>query len=125
MTLNSVVLPAPFGPIRAAMEPSATPKVAPSTARMPPKRLTTPSISSKGLPLGVAVSVAKDHLLALAEHALRPVGHQSDQQQPRYRQAQRGDPGLGERRVGGGGETAAFDHGAEEDCPHRPPPVVC
>src|SRR5438105_8642714 len=34
---KSVVLPAPLGPIRPAIEPSATSRLAPSTARRPPK----------------------------------------------------------------------------------------
>ena len=42
ITLKSVVLPAPFGPIRAVTEFSSTSNVAPSTARMPPKCLHEP-----------------------------------------------------------------------------------
>ena len=38
-----VVLPAPFGPMRPTISPSRTVRVASSTARMPPKRFTTPS----------------------------------------------------------------------------------
>src|SRR5918996_4883777 len=85
MTLKSVVLPAPLGPIRAVIEPAPTPKVAPSTARMPPKRLTTPSTSSSA-PL--CDSVAKHHLLALAEQPLRPERHQQDQHRSDDREAQ-------------------------------------
>ena len=36
--LKAVVLPAPLGPIRAVIEPRRTAKLAPSTARRPPKR---------------------------------------------------------------------------------------
>jgi len=46
--LNSVVLPEPFGPINAVIEPSATVRSAPSTAVRPPKRLVTPRTSSSG-----------------------------------------------------------------------------
>jgi len=39
--LNSVVLPAPFGPITAKISPSPTAKLTPSTAVSPRKRLVT------------------------------------------------------------------------------------
>lgn len=39
MQLNAVVFPAPFGPIRAVIDPFSTVKVTPSTALMPPKCL--------------------------------------------------------------------------------------
>ena len=41
MTLNSVVLPAPFGPISACNRRSASARLAPATAAKPPKRLLT------------------------------------------------------------------------------------
>src|ERR1700704_687552 len=41
MQLKSVVLPAPFGPIRPTMRPGATSKETPSRATMPPKRTAT------------------------------------------------------------------------------------
>ncbi len=46
--LNSVVLPAPFGPIRPQMSPRRTSKLTPSSATMPPKRTVTPRTLSKG-----------------------------------------------------------------------------
>src|SRR5918992_4202620 len=92
-----MVLPAPFGPIRAVIEPSATSSVAPSTARIPPKRLTTSRASKIGPPLlracavdpAAGPSVTKHHLLALAEHPLWPEGHQQDQNQADDREAKR------------------------------------
>jgi hypothetical protein len=42
MTLNSVVLPAPFGPMRPVIEPSPTDSVHPASAATPPKRLVMP-----------------------------------------------------------------------------------
>src|SRR4249919_1496821 len=42
MTLNSVVLPAPFGPRIARRSPWTTSRSTPSTARSPPKRRPTP-----------------------------------------------------------------------------------
>src|SRR5512139_3291397 len=43
MQLKSVVLPAPFGPIRPTMRPASTSKETLSSATMPPKRTPTPS----------------------------------------------------------------------------------
>ena len=43
MQLNSVVLPAPFGPIRPQIAPGATLNVTSSRAVTPPKRIETPS----------------------------------------------------------------------------------
>src|SRR5260370_10906629 len=47
MVLNSVVLPAPLGPIRPTMVPSGTVKETESSATMPPKRTLTSRTSSK------------------------------------------------------------------------------
>src|ERR1700722_5543329 len=48
MIPNKVVLPAPFGPIRAVMRPDWTPSETLSTASNPPKRLLMPSTRSSG-----------------------------------------------------------------------------
>ena len=45
MTLNSVVLPAPLGPMRATICPVRTAMVTSFTARRPPKSTDTPWIS--------------------------------------------------------------------------------
>src|SRR5919198_702099 len=88
MTLNKVVLPAPLGPIRAVIVPALTPRLAPSTARIPPNRFTTSRTSSSGRPfpfppVGAAttglVSLSKDHLLPFAEQPLRTKRHQEDE----------------------------------------------
>src|ERR1700748_3615953 len=55
--LNSVVLPAPFGPITAKIEPCGTEKLTPATARSPWKFFVTPSTSR---------SAAMSHLRRLA-----------------------------------------------------------
>ncbi len=47
--LNSVVLPAPFGPMTAKIVPGATLKLTLSTASRPRKRLLSPSISSSAV----------------------------------------------------------------------------
>src|SRR5687767_656094 len=48
MTLNIVVLPAPFGPRRPVMRPASAAIVALSTASSPPKRTLTSSTRSTG-----------------------------------------------------------------------------
>src|SRR2546422_10970948 len=60
ITLKSVVLPAPFGPMRPVIEPSPTESVQPPSASTPPKRLvmlvTLRSSAVAGSP------VARDHI---------------------------------------------------------------
>src|SRR5512144_2201561 len=48
MQLKTVVLPAPFGPIKAVMVPFATSKDRSSTATRPPKRMERCSTRSRG-----------------------------------------------------------------------------
>src|SRR5918994_6277079 len=49
MTLNAVVLPAPFGPIRPEIWPSSTENDTPSSATIPPKRRVTSRTSSRAI----------------------------------------------------------------------------
>src|SRR5437899_2054569 len=49
ITLKSVVLPAPFGPMRPVIEPSRTESVHPASASTPPKRLVIPVTESSGV----------------------------------------------------------------------------
>ena len=49
MRLKAVVLPEPFGPISAVIDPSGTTKEQPSMARTPPKCFSRPFTSSNGL----------------------------------------------------------------------------
>ena len=49
-TLNSVVLPAPFGPMMPRISPSATEKLTSLTARSPPKARDSPSTWRSGAP---------------------------------------------------------------------------
>src|SRR3954465_13097825 len=68
MTLKSVVLPAPFGPIRPVIVPGSTEKLAPLTAVTPPKRTVTSSTSSSGRPFVAVSGCATDgHLLPHAD----------------------------------------------------------
>src|ERR671914_1929747 len=86
MTLNSVVLPAPLGPISDVIDARRTAKPAPSTAWMPPNHFRTSSSSRIG-----PSSVTEHHLPAVAEHALRPERHQQDQQHADQDEPQCGD----------------------------------
>src|SRR6185437_7535318 len=54
MRLNSVDLPAPFGPMTAAICPAATARSTSATARKPAKDLLSPCTSSTGAPPGPA-----------------------------------------------------------------------
>src|SRR5580704_15161306 len=76
---NKVVLPAPFGPIRAVMRPHSTLSETLSTASNPPKRLLTPSTRSSGSAMGL----------------LRPQRFQSSEALPRLEQ-QSGNAARGE-----------------------------
>src|SRR5438128_6819231 len=49
ITLKSVVLPAPFGPMRPVIEPSRTESVHPASASTPPKRLVIPVTEGSGI----------------------------------------------------------------------------
>src|SRR5262249_4821493 len=57
--LNSVDLPAPFGPMTAAISPSATARSTSETARKPPNDLDRPLTSSTGRPLPLAAEPGK------------------------------------------------------------------
>src|SRR5690349_25059666 len=84
--LNSVVLPAPFGPMSAVIEPRLTSKPALSTACRPPKRFRTPSTTRIGL-WGSGVEI---ELLLLAEQPLWTERHE--------RHDQEADDDVSERR---------------------------
>jgi len=49
MTLNAVVLPAPFGPMSPEICPSSTSNETPSSATMPPKRRVTSRTSRRAI----------------------------------------------------------------------------
>src|SRR4051795_9945071 len=62
MTLNAVVLPAPFGPMRPAISPSSTVSDSSSSARMPPKRRLTLSTSSSATVASFSQMVENRHV---------------------------------------------------------------
>src|ERR687888_1614858 len=111
---NSVVLPAPLGPISAVTEPRRTSSVAPCTARIPPNRLSTPlttrmrstsSPSAFAAAAGAsaaparATSLTQHHLLALAEDALRAERHEQDEREAHDDEPQGRDLVAREREV--------------------------
>src|SRR5262245_52888358 len=51
-SLNSVLLPAPLGPMRQRSSRSASVKSTPRTASTPPKRIDSPTVSSTALLMG-------------------------------------------------------------------------
>jgi hypothetical protein len=70
--LKSVVLPAPFGPMRPVIEPSPTESVQPASASTPPKRLVMPvavrSSAVTGSPVGSAFGTASPLGLRVAAY---------------------------------------------------------
>src|SRR3954469_18234075 len=62
MTLNAVVLPAPFGPMRPAISASSTVSDSSSSARMPPKRRLTLSTSSSATVASFSQMVENRHV---------------------------------------------------------------
>src|SRR3982074_865339 len=73
MTLNSVVLPAPFGPMRATTSPASTVKETRSSATTPPKRTLSSRISSSAISAQVYCELGRlaNPLLARACPAAR------------------------------------------------------
>src|ERR1700680_3492489 len=79
MTLTSVVLPAPLGPMRPWIAPFSTSSDTPSTARTPPKwRWTLSRRRSTGLRSGPP-AWPDDGQTAAADDALRPEDDHRDQ----------------------------------------------
>src|SRR5574341_2049916 len=146
MMLNSVVLPAPFGPMRAVTDPRSTSRDAPSTARTPPNRRETPPtarMASPPLPAArpsarsAATSsvvpalpscalrscalpscVAKRHLHATADQPLRPERGHQDEGDADGQVAQRGDLVVGQRQPD---EAGAFEQDPQQRRAERHP----
>jgi hypothetical protein len=59
MKLNSVVLPAPFGPIKATTSPALTAIDTSETARKPPNDFDSAIVCRIGLGLGISVVTAR------------------------------------------------------------------
>src|SRR2546423_12530877 len=96
MTLNSVVLPAPFGPMRATTSPASTVKETRSSATTPPKRTLSSRISSSAISAQVYCELgrlANPLLLRAGLAARRPrpegLGEVAPIQARRHREAAR------------------------------------
>src|SRR6266850_2518497 len=83
MTLNSVVLPAPLGPIRATTSPASTVKETRSSATTPPKRTLSSRISSSAISAQVYCELAR-----LANTLLAQAGLAARRARPEFRGAQ-------------------------------------
>src|SRR6056297_3524769 len=138
--LNSVVLPAPLGPINPVISPRGISRCSTSTAVRPPKARRTPLMLSIGSGLGTPGSAATPasgsvpevpgsgdielQLLLVAEDALRSEDHQRHEQDPDEGQRDGAD-GLGAEevrqhvRVGEASQAAleAADQEPEDDRP--------
>src|SRR6266850_101708 len=82
MTLNSVVLPAPLGPIRATTSPASTVKETRSSATTPPKRTLSSRISSSAISAQVYCELAR-----LANTLLAQAGLAARRARPQFRGA--------------------------------------
>src|SRR5712691_10792099 len=82
MTLKSVVLPAPLGPIRATTSPASTVKETRSSATTPPKRTLSSRISSSAISAQVYCELAR-----LANTLLAQAGLAARRARPEFRGA--------------------------------------
>src|SRR4051794_17036795 len=76
ITLNSVVLPAPLGPITPTTSPGPTVSETPSSAVRPPKRTVTPSTSSELIP-GRFLEAACALIVGIRQSSPRPLVRRS------------------------------------------------
>ena len=81
ITLKTVVLPAPLGPISATSSPGSTPRSRPDSAVSPPKRTLSASSSRRSTARSRPARQPRQIELAVAEQTLRPQQHARDQQQ--------------------------------------------
>src|SRR3954447_7392012 len=110
MTLNSVVLPAPFGPMRPVIEPGSADSDASLTAVMPPKRTVTPVTSSKAMAGHLGLG---DRLVLNRSRGRRPADQEL--QSARHRPPGRGEPQPAEQDVHQPVGVAAEQDRAEAD----------
>src|SRR5215475_3789571 len=134
--LNSVVLPAPLGPMSAVIAPRWTSSLPISTARSPPKALTMPSATSMASGLaapgcgaasassdsvGCGSSLTDKHLPTIAKHALWTVDHQEHKHEPDKREpdcadlCRDDDGGRDEASVDGLTQEAVREHQNEPE----------
>src|SRR5664280_315064 len=112
MTLNSVVLPAPFGPMSPVTVPASTVRLASLSAATPPKRTATPSTVRTWVPVAVGAGVVS----ACGTETLTPCRRPAEggQRAVRIRQSGGGlDPG--ELEVDGIDAQDAVGRPADQD----------
>src|SRR5262249_2648166 len=115
---NSVVFPAPFGPMSPTISPGATSKLAPATAWRPPKRLRTSTTSSRATSAARGPPARPQAL----EIRVRPLGkeqHHPDQECAVDHEMEPGPAGPGEVDPGDLGERRQ-DQRPEERPEQRP-----
>src|SRR5215468_1214238 len=124
MTLKSVVLPAPLGPMMPTISPGATPRETSRTAVNPPKRLVTASSSSIAAPGAEALAEPTDQALGDEAHdddEEAAVDDEIDAHQPAPHVAEGGAEARLERRdedrshEGAHGRPDAADDGVESE----------
>src|SRR6266853_3117429 len=132
MTLTSVVLPAPLGPIKPWIEPCSTSSDTPSTARTPPKcRWTLSRRRSTDIPARPPPG-PDDREAAAADDALRPENDYRDQEDPGddvdVRLGLLEDPGQARHHQGADHRShevsAPAQHGEREDLHCSRDPVL-
>src|SRR5262245_65622170 len=97
----------------AVMEPGATLNVAPATAGRPPNALrTSRTVRIGGGPVPASGTVRDLQLLAPAEEALRPEGHQQHEHEAHDDEAKRRHLLRGERPLD---QARALEQGPEDD----------
>src|SRR5579884_4542985 len=117
--LKRVVLPAPFGPMSAVMDPCSTARLARSTARTPPNARRRSRTSRIGAGPGAPGRLATEHhLLALAPQPLGAPYHDGDQDQSYDEHLDRRDLVGGERQPD---ETRRLQHAPQQHGAQRHP----
>src|SRR5271157_850300 len=123
MALNSVVLPAPFGPISAQISPAPTRSETSFTAIRPPNRTVTSDTSSRAVMSLPMVAVAEAGMQS-RHQAGKPVRQEQQDEDDQHAEHQflkareieedlrrGGDDDRADHRTGKAAEAAHHDHG--------------
>src|ERR1051326_593756 len=111
--LKSVLLPAPFGPMRAQTSPSATSKVTRSTAVNPPKRTVT-SVSSRSAGMSLPEIAVVEHRVHAREQAREAARQEQDDRDDEHREQQLLQPRQVPKEFRCRGEERRSQNGAEQ-----------
>src|SRR6266542_524710 len=112
--LNTVVFPAPLGPMSPVINRGGTWKVQFSTAWMPPKALDTPSIIMIGADMLRPPPSGRRLRAGPAQDALGPDEHEEDQEGPVKNLAHGRRHGIGNRQ-----ELEGLGHGQQDEGAHH------